>query len=316
MKIAVYGAGGVGGYFGGRLAESGQDVTFIARGVHLDAIRHDGLQVASPKGDFVVHPAAATDDPSKVGLVDLVLVGVKAGQISDIGSDLRSMIGPETVVVPLQNGVEAPAELVAALGANPVVGGFCRIVASIAGAGRIRHDGIEPTVVIGELDGSTTARVGRLRGVLEEAGVSVEVPDNIHSALWEKFLLVAPWGGLGGLTRVTLDVLCIASETKRLLEQAMSEVRALAVAHAVTLPADIVEKTVTLLASLPPGTTASMQRDIMAGRPSELEAQTGSIVRLGRDNGVPTPVNTFIYDCLLPRERIARRRSAPIGRFA
>ena len=100
MKIAVYGAGGVGGYFGGRLAESGQDVTFIARGVHLDAIRHDGLQVASPKGDFVVHPAAATDDPSKVGLVDLVLVGVKAGQISDIGSDLRSMIGPETVVVP------------------------------------------------------------------------------------------------------------------------------------------------------------------------------------------------------------------------
>ena len=311
MRIAVYGAGGVGGYFGGRLAESGQDVTFIARGAHLDAIRRDGLQVASPKGDFVVHPASATDDPSTVGLVDLVLVGVKAGQVSDIAPDIRSMVGPETVVVPLQNGVEAPADLVAGLGQKPVLGGLCRILASITGAGRITHGGVEPTIVIGELGVSTSARVGRLRGVLDEAGVSVEVPDDIHSALWLKFLLVTPWGGLGALTRVPLDVLCGTSETKRLLEQAMSEVRALAVAHEVTLPADVVDKTVTLLADLPPGTIASMQRDIMARRPSELEAQTGSIVRLGREKRVPTPVNRFIYSCLLPGERIARGRSAP-----
>lgn len=315
MKIAVYGAGAVGGYFGGRLAQSGQKVTFIARGAHLDAIRRNGLQVSSPKGDFVVHPVSATDDPSTVGLVDLVLVATKAGQISRIGPNIRSMVGPETVVVPLQNGVEAPAHLIALLGPKPIIGGLCRIVASISGPGRITHDSIEPTVVVGELDGSTGERVSRLRVVLEAAGITVEIPDDIHSALWKKFLLVAPWGGLGALVRVTLDVLCATSETRRLLEQAISEVRTLAVALGIALPVNIVDTTITFLAGLPPGNTSSMQRDIMAGRPSELEAQTGSIVRLGRDNGIPTPVNTFIYDCLLPGEEIARQRieSTPAG---
>lgn len=313
MKIAVYGAGAVGGYFGGRLAQSGQDVTFIARGAHLDAIRRSGLQVSSPKGDFVIHPASATDDPSTIGLVDLVLVAIKAGQISRIGPAISSMVGPKTVVVPLQNGVEAPAHLVALLGPKPIIGGLCRIVASISGAGRIVHDSIEPTVVVGELDGSTGERVSRLRVVLEAAGITVEIPDDIHSALWTKFLLVAPWGGLGALVRVTLDVLCTTSGTRRLLEQAISEVRTLAVALGVALPANIVDTTITFLAGLPPGNTASMQRDIMAGRPSELEAQTGSIVRLGRDNGVSTPVNTFIYHCLLPGEKIARQRIEPIS---
>jgi 2-dehydropantoate 2-reductase len=302
----VFGAGAVGGYFGGRLAMAGHDVTFIARGAHLDAIRRSGLQVASTRGDFVVHPATATDEPSAVGVSDIVLLGVKAGAVSDVAPAIRSLIGPGTVVVPLQNGVEAASDLVGVLGPEPVIGGLCRIVSALTGPGRITHAGIEPTIVMGELDGSTSGRVARVRDILEQAGVAVQVPDDIHVALWEKFLLIAPWGGLGGLTRVPLDVLCHTPETHRLLGLAMAEVAAVAAAHGVQLAADVVDRTVTFLAGLSPGATASMQRDIMEGRPSELDAQIGSIVRLGREKATDTPVNTFIYECLLPGERIAR----------
>ena len=161
-------------------------------------------------------------------------------------------------------------------------------------------------MVIGELDGSTTDRVARVLDLFVQAGVAVEVRTDIQVALWEKFLLVAPWGGLGALTRVSLDVLCDAPETRRLLEQAMAEVTAVAGAHGVQLAPDVVDRTVTFLAGLPAGGTASMQRDIMEGRPSELHTQTGSIVRLGHERRVDTPVNTFIYHCLVPAERRAR----------
>ena len=308
MRIAVYGAGGVGGYFGGRLAQAGHDVTFIARGRHLEAITSIGLRVSSTKGDFVVHPARATSEPSSVGVVDLVLVGVKADQVTEVAPALASMVGPDTVVVPLQNGVEAAGNLVEVLGAGPVLGGLCRIVSSISEPGHITHAGIEPTVVVGELDGSSSNRAERIRRLFGEADVAADVPADIRVALWEKFLLIAPWGGLGGLTRVTLDVLLDTPGTRRLLERAMSEIAALAATHDVQLAADVVEKTAAFLTGLPPGGTASMQRDIIEGRPSELEAQTGSVVRLGREKQVDTSVNAFIYDCLLPGERIARRK--------
>ncbi|MEO2197290.1 MAG: 2-dehydropantoate 2-reductase [bacterium] len=305
-RVAVFGAGAVGGYFGGRLAQAGQNVTFIARGAHLDAIQRHGLQVVSVKGDFVVNPATATDDASSVGVVDVVLVAVKAGTVSAVAPSLKPMLGTHTVVVPLQNGVEATSHLMAALGSKPVIGGLCRIVASVTSPGRITHAGIEPTVIVGELDGSTSERVGLLRDLLSEAGVAVEVADDIQAALWEKFLLIAPWGGLGGLTRVTLDVLCGTPETRRLLAQSMGEVAAVAAAHGVRLVPDIVDRTMRFLAQVPAGGTASMQRDIMERRPSELEAQVGAIVRLGRDKSVDTPINTLVYECLLAGERIAR----------
>jgi 2-dehydropantoate 2-reductase len=302
----VFGAGAVGGYFGGRLAQAGQNVTFIARGAHLDAIQRHGLQVVSVKGGFVVNPATATDDASSVGVVDVVLVAVKAGTVSAVAPSLKPMLGTHTVVVPLQNGVEAPSHLMAALGSEPVIGGLCRIAASVTSPGRITHTGIEPTVIVGELDGSTSDRVGLVRDLLTEAGVAVEVADDIQAALWEKFLLIAPWGGLGGLTRVTLDVLCGTPETRRLLTQAMREVAAVATSHGVTLAPGIVERTMRFLAQVPAGGTASMQRDIMERRPSELEAQIGAIVRLGREKRVDTSINTFVYECLLAGERIAR----------
>ena len=315
MKIAVLGAGGVGGYFGGRLAQAGHDVTFVARGAHRQAIEQNGLAVTSPKGDFVIRPAAVTDDPSTVGPVDLVLLGVKAGQVPDVAPAIRGLIretpgasgGPATVVVPLQNGVEAADDLVQALGAGPVVGGLCRIVASITGPGQVTHHGVEPTIVIGELDHSSSERVAWIRDGFESAGIAVDLPGNIHVALWEKLLLVAPWGGLGGLTGLPLDALCEAPETRRLLERSMTEVARVAAARGAGLPDGTVEKTAQFLAALPPGGTASMQRDLMDGRPSELDTQIGAIVRLGRAADVDTPVNAFIYDCLAPVERRARR---------
>ena len=236
MKIAVYGAGAVGGYFGARLAQAGQDVTFIARGKHLEAIRSNGLRVSSPKGNVVIQPATVSDEPTSVGVVDIVLVGVKAGQVSEIAPALVSMVGPDTVIVPLQNGIEAATDLAAHVGPAPVIGGLCRVVASLTDPGHITHGALDPTVVIGELDGSSSDRILRVRDALEQAGVTVETPDDIRVALWEKFLLIAPWGGLGGLTRVTLDVLCHTPETRQLLEQAMAEVAALAAAHDVPTP--------------------------------------------------------------------------------
>jgi len=308
-RIVVFGAGAVGGYFGGRLAHAGHHVTFIARGAHLDAIRRNGLQVSSPTGDFVVTPATATDDTSSVGVADVVLVGVKAGAVSGLAATLHPLIGRHTVVVPLQNGVEAASDLMVAVGSERVIGGLCRIAASVTAPGRIAHAGITPTVVLGEMDGSHSPRVELVAALLRSADVAVEISDDIQAALWEKFLLIAPWGGLGGVTRVPLDALCSAPETRRLLEAAMTEVAALAAAHGVTLAADIVSRTLEFLDAVPSGGTASMQRDLMARRPSELDTQTGTIVRLGRKRGVDTPVNTFLYDCLAPGERLARAGS-------
>lgn len=304
--VVVFGAGAVGGYFGGRLAAAGHHVTFIARGAHLDAIRRDGLQVLSPKGDFTVSPATATDDTASVGVADVVLVGVKAGAVSAIAPALTPLVGPHTVVVPLQNGVEAASALAAVLPPEGVIGGLCRVAASVTGPGQITHVGIEPTVVVGARNDSQGQAVERVRHLLARAGVTVEVADDIQAALWEKFLLVEPWGGLGGVARVTLDVLCRTPGTRRLLTAAMTEVALLAAAHGVRLADDVVHRTLTFLDAVPEGATASMQRDLTERRPSELDAQTGAILRLGREKGIQTPVHAFLYDCLSPGERLAR----------
>ena len=305
-RIAVYGSGAVGGYFGGRLAAAGCDVTFIARGAHLDAIRGQGLSVTSPSGDFLVHPATATDDPATVGPVDIVLVGVKATAVKAAAASIAPLVQSTTLVIPLQNGVEAATDLVSVLGSASVIGGLCRIASTVTGPGQITHAGIDPTVVIGELDGLVGERIRRLARIFEEAAITVEIAEDIHAALWEKFLLVAPWGGLGGLTRVAIDMLCGMPETRQLLEASMKEVVAVASAYGVKLSPDVIARTTAFLENLPTGTTASMQRDLVEGHPSELDAQTGAILRLGRQQDVATPVNTFIYHCLLPRERLAR----------
>jgi 2-dehydropantoate 2-reductase len=298
----------VGGYFGGRLAQAGEEVTFIARGAHLQAIRERGLRVDSLKGDFIVHPARATEDPAEVGEVEAVLVGVKAWQMPEAARSITPLVGRETVVVPLGNGVEAPAQLGAVLGREHILGGLCQISALIAGPGHIRHVGIEPYVAFGELDGGPgpgqgpSERVERLRAAFVRAGVAVEVPADIQAAMWNKFLFIAAFSGVGAVTRAPIGVIRSLPETRALLQGAMEEILAVARARGVALPADSVEKRMAFVDGLQPGVLASMQRDIMEGRPSELEAQSGAVVRMGRENGAPTPVHAFIYACLQPQE--------------
>jgi len=307
MRIVVFGAGAVGGYFGGRLAQAGEEVVFIARGEHLAALRRHGLRVESIKGDFVVRPVQATDDPGEVvGAVDVVLVGVKAWQVAEAAQAMRPLIGPQTFIVPLQNGVEAPDQLAAALGAGHVLGGLCKIICSRVGPGHVRHEGIEPYVAFGELDNRPSERVERLRRAFEGAGVTAEVPPDIGVALWEKFLFIISFGGVGAVTRAPVGVLRGLPETRRMLEEAMAEVLAVAQARGIDLPEETIARTMALIDGLPPGGTASMQRDIMAGRPSELESQNGALVRLGREAAMATPLHAFIYHSLLPLERRAR----------
>jgi len=306
MRIAVYGTGAVGGYFGGRLGQAGEDVVFIARGEQLRAMLMDGLRVDSIKGDFLVKPVQATNDPAEVGIVDVVLVGVKAWQVQEAAEAMRPLVGPETFVVPLQNGVEAPSQLVAVLGAQHVLGGLAKIISFIVGPGHIRHAGAEPYVAFGELDNRPSKRGERLRQAFVRAGIKVEIPPDIHVALWAKFLFVVSWGGVGAVTRAPIGVLRSVPETRQVLEQAMHEIFAVARAREIALPEDIIGKTMAFVDSLPPGGTTSLQRDIMEGKPSELAAWNGAVVRLGQEVGVATPLHTFIYNSLLLLELRAR----------
>ncbi|HJV05463.1 MAG TPA: 2-dehydropantoate 2-reductase [Actinomycetota bacterium] len=314
MRIAVVGAGAVGGYFGGRLAEAGEDVTFIARGAHLEAIRERGLEVRSTEGDFTIRPASATDDPGSVGPVDAVLVAVKAWQLPEAASGMRPMVEDRTAVVPLLNGIEAPDVLREALGPAPVLGGLCRILAHRSAPGRIDHTGFSPTIEFGELDGSRSERAVTLLAAFERArGVEATLSDDIQRAMWMKLVFIAAMSAVGAATRAPIGVTRSIPETRDLLTRAFDEVRAVARARGVGLPEDLGSRLLGFVDALPEGEVTSMQRDVLAGRPSELEAQVGAVVRLGRKVGVPTPVHEILYATLLPQERRARGEDPPVA---
>ena len=308
MRIAVVGVGGVGGYFGGRLAQAGADVIFIARGDNLAALREQGLRIESIIGDAFVAPVQATDDPAQAGPVDMVLVATKTWQLDEAIDLMRPLIGPETGVVPLLNGVEASDRLAAALGESHALNGICYIFVARVAPGVVRHSGIHPLIIFGERDNRRTARVEALREWLERAGVRVTVPPDIDAEVWRKFVFGATTSGLGAVTRAPMGLLRELPETRPLFVQGMREIVAVAQACGVALGEETVTAALAQLDALPYETTASMQRDIMAGRPSELEAQNGAVARLGAAAGVPTPLHTFIYATLLPQERMARNR--------
>jgi 2-dehydropantoate 2-reductase len=309
MRIAIFGAGGVGGYFGGRLAQAGERVVFIARGAHLFEMRARGLRVDSVAGDFTVSPVEATDDPFSVSPVDVVLVCVKAWQVPEAARALLPLLRDDSFVVPMENGVEASDQLAAVVGAERVVGGLCRIVSFLAGPGHIRHAGAVPRVEFGERDRRSSARVAALKAAFERCtGVSVGTPPDIEVALWEKFLFIAPFSAVAAVARMPAGIVRTIPETRHLLEAAIGEVLALARVRGVALSEDSVARTLAYVDGLPEDATASMQRDILEGRPSELDAQTGTIVRLGREAGVPVPTNEFLYASLLPAELEARNR--------
>jgi 2-dehydropantoate 2-reductase len=310
MRIGVYGTGGVGGLFGGKLALAGEEVVFLARGRHLAALRARGLRLLLPEGErsIPLSPATATDDAAAMAGVEVVLLGVKTWQLEEAAHALAPHLAPDAFVVPLQNGVEAAATLVRILGAGRVVGGLCGTISFVEAPGTIRSLGTANFVRLGELDRRPSQRGDRLRAAFERAGVAAEIVADIEVALWEKFLFVVSVGGLGAATRAPIGVLRALAETRELLARAMAEIEAVGRARGVALPADPVAKALGFVDRLTPEGTSSLQRDLAAGRPSELEAWNGAVVRLGREAAVPTPVHDVLYRCLLPLELRARGR--------
>jgi 2-dehydropantoate 2-reductase len=310
VRIAVMGAGGVGGYFGGRLAEAGHQVTFIARGRNLDKIRTDGLRITAPETDTTIGSVGAADDPASAGEADVVLVAVKSWQVPEVAASLKPLLAEHTVVLPLENGVEAPGRLATALGAQHVFGGVCVIISYLAEPGHVHHVGGTPSIQLGPIEPGLPDSIRRTAAELREAltGAGVECTDSpdIHRAMWRKFLLITSYGGVGAVTGQPVGVTRQLTETRELIEEAMNEVSAVARARGVGLDAEDVRSMMRQVDAFAPESTASMQRDLAAGRPSELNDQNGAVVRLGAQSGVDTPVHRFIHTCLLPAENQAR----------
>jgi 2-dehydropantoate 2-reductase len=289
----------VGGYFGGRLAEVGEEVTFIARGATLAALREKGLRVDSINGDFIIKPARATDDPRTIGEVDVVLIGVKTWQLKEAAESIKPIVGKNTVVVTLQNGVDAGDQVAEVIGAEHVAPGVCGVVAFIVEPGHIRHAANPtPFVKFGEMDNRPSPRLEALRDAFMRAKVSAEVAPDVHVALWMKLMFLGPSSGIGALTRSPIGEWRAKPETRRMMEEAMGEIYTVGRARGVKLPPDAVAKSIAFVDSVAPDATMSMQRDIMAGKQSELEAQIDAIVRFGKAAGVPTPVHGMLYEKL------------------
>lgn len=303
-RIAVVGAGGVGGYFGGKLAAAGVDTTFIVRGRTLEALTTHGLRVDSIDGNFSVARVKATDRPA--GTVDAVLMTVKAWQLREAAAQIRPIVGDDTLVVPLENGIDAPEQLASVLPPANVLGGLCAIVSFVVEPGLVRHAGAQPFIMFGELDNRITERAERLRDVMRAAGITADIPPDINKSMWSKFVFIAPMSGVGAVSRVPIGIWRSTPETRRMAESAILEVIAVAAGRGVTLDDDLAVRMMDRYDGLPPDATSSLQRDVMSGRPSELEAQLGAAVRLGRETGVATPVLEMLYDALLPQERVAR----------
>jgi 2-dehydropantoate 2-reductase len=307
MRIGVVGAGAVGGYFGGRLGQGGNELVVVARGEHLAAIRRDGLRIRSVAGDAVVRPAETADDPATVAPVEAVLLGVKSWQVPDAAAALAPMLRAGACVVPLQNGIEAPEQIDRALGPGHAMGGFCRILSRITAPGEISHSGVEPYVAFGELSGGGSPRAERLLDAFARSpGVRAELLPDIRREMWRKFLLITSWGAVGASSGATVGEVRTRPDLREHLVRAMWEIVAVALAHEVALGADDVGDTLAFLGAAPPEGTTSMQRDLAAGRRSELDAQVGAVVRLARARGVEVPYHAAVLRALQPPAHAGR----------
>jgi 2-dehydropantoate 2-reductase len=296
--MAIVGAGGVGGYFGARLAAAGEDVWFIARGAHLAAMRRDGLQLLSALGDVLIRPVHATDQPSEVGVVDVVMVAVKLWSTDEALRDAQPLIGPGTAVVSFQNGVIAAERVAARYGSERALGGVSAIAALIERPGVIRHNGTMASLQFGELDGRPSPRVEALRAACERAQIECRVPDNIVKAIWEKYVFLVAASSMTALTRLPLGPIREDPDTRALTAQIMQEVTAVGRAKGVPLDADLVDKLLVRLDGLPRTMVASMLGDLLRGGRLELPWLAGGVVQLGRETRVPTPANQFVFAAL------------------
>ena len=300
MRIAVVGSGGIGGPYGASLAKSGVEVTFVARGAHLAAIRERGLRIEGDRGETHIRPAPATDDIAGIGTVDFVLFCVKLWDVEDVGRQLRAIVGPETAVIPLQNGVDAAERLIPILGYQAVMGGTAFVTGTICEAGVIRQTGTYQRMTFGELEGRLSERGRRLRELCEAAGFDGILSPDIKVPIWEKFILLVPLSGLHALTRVPLGKWRDDPDLLALYEAALRETVAVGLAEGVRLPSDSIDKGLAMMRSMPPHHTTSMGNDLLRGNRLELPWFAGKVVELGRCHGVPTPVNGFIYAALKP----------------
>jgi 2-dehydropantoate 2-reductase len=299
MKIAVMGTGAIGGYVGARLAAAGAEVTFIARGAHLAAIRQAGLKVLSPLGDVHVEPAAATDDPARVGEVEVVLLGTKLYDVESAARAIAPMVGRETAVICLQNGVDATSIVARLYGEAHVVGGVVVINGEVTAPGVIRHNALN-RLTVGELNGRTTSRLERFVALANRAGVETTLSRDIRLEIWRKFLMLAPMSALSAMTRVELARIRQQEETWRLAEQAMREVVAVAHAEGVGLTEEDVQKALTFVQGMSPTWRASLAVDLEHGRRLEVDGLSGTVCRLGRAAGIPTPFHRVALGTLKP----------------
>jgi 2-dehydropantoate 2-reductase len=300
MRIAVVGAGGVGGGYGAALAHAGADVTFIARGAHLAAMKEHGLKVESQLGNTHLKPTQATDDPKSVGPVDVVLFCVKLWDVESAGEHIKPMVGPNTAVIPLQNGIDASERLVPILGKSAVMGGVANISATIAAPGVIRQTGTVLRMVFGEFDGTTSPRAVAFEAMCKKAGINGVLSPNILGELWMKFILLASNASMMAVTRLPIGKLRDDPDIAALFPVAYQEVVDVGRARGVTLPDNAVELTLNFNRNAPPELMASMAVDLLRGNRIELPWLSGKVVELGRQQGVPTPVHALLYATLKP----------------
>jgi 2-dehydropantoate 2-reductase len=298
MKIAIVGAGGVGGYFGARLAACGEDVWFIARGAHLAAMKEKGLQIYSANGDVLVKPVQATDRPREAGTADLVIIAVKLWSTEQALADAQPLVGPNTALVSFQNGVVAVDQIARAFGRERTLGGVANIAAVIEAPGVIRHTGTMAFLSFGEPDGRHSPRVQALAAACAKAGIQHKIADDIQKAIWEKYVFLVAASGMTALTRLPLGPIREDPDTRALTAQVMSEVAAVGRAQGVALDPDLTDKLLARLDGLPREMVASMLGDLERGNRLELPWLSGGVVQLGRQLGVPTPANQFIYAAL------------------
>jgi 2-dehydropantoate 2-reductase len=307
MKILVIGAGGVGGYFGAVLAKAGNEVTFLARGRHLTAIETSGLKITSPNGDFVLDHVTAVESLENMGPVDVILLAVKAWQVSDSARALNRMRANKFIIIPLQNGVESYDEVSAIVGPERTLGGTCKIISYIESPGHIVHLGIEPEITFGEWDNKRSSRVDEFAACLRHAGIKYDVPANFQLELWKKFMFLASYAGVGSVTRAPIGRMRAIPESRKLIADAMSEIVMLAHAYEIPLSESLVERSLALIDTMQFEATSSMQRDVIDGKPSELHYLSGAVVRLAAQKGISVPTHNFMYSALLPGEMLARK---------
>lgn len=300
MRIAIIGAGGVGGAFGAALAHAGADVTFVARGAHLKAMREQGLRIESPRGNTHLVPTQATDDPASIGAVDFVLFCVKLWDVESAGETIKPLIGSDTAVITFQNGIDSHERLIPILGPKAVMPGVAQISATIAEPGVIRQVGTFMRLVFGEADGGRSNRGEAFLALCQKAGFDATHSPNILLDLWMKFILLASNASITAATRKPLGLLREDPEIASLFERTYAEVAAVGRAKGVAIPEDAVQKTLGFNRNAPPTMMASMAHDLIRGNRIELPWLGGKVVALGRELGVPTPVHEVLYQVLKP----------------